>query len=114
MKNFLSFTVLVFACVACNKTKSVTTDTSVSLPSEKNQFLTVDVTKEYPKSDRICVQNIADVEYIPLEANTDFLCNGTVYYIDNSCIIYGNRDGEILIFDRQGNAYAKQDALQKN
>jgi len=35
------------------------------------------------------------------------LCNGTVYYVDNSYIIYGNRNGEILIFDRQGKAKYK-------
>ena len=67
MKNFLSFTVLVFICVACIKTKSVTTDTQVSMPSEKDQFLVIDVDKKYPKSDRICIQDIADVEYIPKE-----------------------------------------------
>jgi len=107
MKNFLSFTVLVFICIACIKTKSVTADTLASTSSEKDQFLVIDVTKKYPKSERICIQDIADVEYIPLESNADFLCNGTVDYIDNDCIIYGNRDGAILIFDRQGKAKHK-------
>jgi hypothetical protein len=97
--------VFLFLSIACNRTKSNTAETSVS--NEKNQFLTVDVTKEYQKSNRICLQDIAEVEYVILETNNDFLCGGDVSYIDNSTIIYRNRNGEILIFDRQGKAKHK-------
>jgi hypothetical protein len=102
MKNYLLFAIL-FACVACNKTKRE----EISVSNEKNLFPVIDVTKEYPKSERICLQDIAEVEYVILETNDDFLCGGGVSYIDNSTIIYRNQNGEILIFDRQGKAKHK-------
>jgi hypothetical protein len=103
MKNYLLFA-LLFACIACNKTKNSTRETSVT--NETNQFPVIDVTKEHPKGDRICLQDIAEVEYIRLETTDDFLCAGNVAYID-SIIIYRNRNNEILIFDRQGKAKHK-------
>jgi len=108
MRNYLLF-LTVFACIACNKTKNSTTETPVSTSSEKDQFLTVDLTKEYPKSERICLQDIADVEYIPLETNNDFLLHGDVSYLDDSIIIFRNfsSDGDIFIFDWHGKAKRK-------
>ncbi|MDR1120596.1 MAG: 6-bladed beta-propeller [Dysgonamonadaceae bacterium] len=105
MKKCLLFAVML-ACIACNKTRNSTAEVPVS--DEDNRFLTVDVSKEYPMSDRIRLQDIAEVEYVPLETNDDFLCAGRVFYIDNSIIIYVNgKNGEILIFDRQGKAKHK-------
>ena len=104
MKSHLLFTFL-FLSIACNKTQDKGEETLVL--NEKNLFPVIDVTKEHPKSDRICIQDIADIDYVILETNDDFLCAGSVSYIDNSIIIYRNRNGEILIFDRQGKAKHK-------
>ena len=113
-KLLLFFLLLIFA--GCGKTKNKTiVNESESFAVEsvflgKNGVLITDVTKEYPKSERINIQDIADVEYIPLETKKDFLCSsgGTISYIDDSIIIYINRrEGDILIFDREGKAKQK-------
>ena len=98
----LNFLILL-VCVACSKTKIG----EISVLNEKNLFPVIDVTKEHPKSDRICIQDIADIDYVILETNDDFLCGGEVAYVDSSIIIYRNKNGEILIFDRQGKAKHK-------
>jgi hypothetical protein len=100
------FFFVIFALISCNKAKNANTNSIV--PDNKPVFLTVDVTKQYSKSDTICLQKIADVEYIQLETTNDFLCAGVVAYIDDSLIIYRNgKAGEILIFNRNGKALRK-------
>ncbi len=66
-------------------------------------LITVDVTATYPKKELI-LQDIFDVEYIPLETNDEFLTAGHVQAIGNDIIIIRNsyRTGNsILIFDRK-------------
>ena len=67
----------------------------------KTDFITVDVTKRYPKKELI-LQDCMDVEYIPLETNDDFLTQGRVLAISKNFIVVKNRinDGDIFIFDR--------------
>ncbi|MDR2147782.1 MAG: 6-bladed beta-propeller [Tannerella sp.] len=64
-------------------------------------FITVDVTKSYPKKELI-LQDFADVEYIVLETNDDFLTQGIVMDIGKEIMVVKNRlDGDIFIFDRK-------------
>ena len=73
-----------------------------------DDFITVDVTKNYPKKELI-LQDFMDVEYIPLETNGGFLCQGIVQAIGKEMILVKNniRDGDIFIFDRNGKGLRK-------
>jgi len=69
--------------------------------SGNDDLITVDVTKSYPKKELI-LQDIFDVEYIPLETNNEFLTQGRVLAISKYLIFVRNRmdDGDVFIFDR--------------
>lgn len=68
----------------------------------------VDVTASYPKKELI-LQDFMDVEYVPLETNDEFLCQGFVQDVSKDFIFVRNfsRTGEIFIFDRNGKAVKK-------
>ncbi len=70
--------------------------------SDTTDFITVDVTKNYPKKELV-LQDFMDVEYIPLETNNEFVTNGVVMAIGNKFILVKNRsrDGDIFVFDRK-------------
>lgn len=65
-------------------------------------LITVDVIANYPKKELI-LQDIMDVEYIPLETTDEFLTQGLVRDISKEYILVTNRnsDGDIFIFDRK-------------
>ncbi len=71
-------------------------------PSES--FITIDVTESYPKKEML-LQDIANVEYIPLETSDEFLVTsvrGKIADIgDNIIILTNTRQGDIMIFDRK-------------
>ena len=71
-------------------------------------FITVDVTKSYPKKELI-LQDFMDVEYIQLETSMEFLTQGHVLAIGKDIIIVKNNvnDGDIFIFDRNGKGLRK-------
>ncbi len=72
---------------------------------QTNKELTIiDRTKSYPKKD-VILQNIAEVNYIPLETNDSVLIdqNRLVKYISQDTFIVGNlSQGDIFIFDKNG------------
>ena len=82
-----------------NKTRTVAT---------QDTFITVDVSKKYPLKELI-LQDIMDVEYIPLESTDEFLCQGVVQAIGKEIILVKNviNDGDIFIFDRNGKGLRK-------
>ena len=73
-----------------------------------DDFITVDVTKKYPPKDLI-LQDFMDVEYIALETNDEFFCQGIVLAVGREVIIVKNRlnDGDIFVFDRSGKGLRK-------
>lgn len=73
-----------------------------------DNFITVDVTANYPKKELI-LQDFMDVEYIPLETNDEFLTSANIQAIGKDIIIFRNlkRDGDIFIFDRKGKGLRK-------
>ena len=86
----MSILVLLLAClVSCGGNKSA------------DELPVIDVTKSYPEK-AIVLQNIAQVEYIPLETGDDFLTNAhNAAYVDDDYIIMTNWDsGDIMLFDR--------------
>ena len=80
---------------------------------DRQQIITVDVTKIYPESEYV-LQEVAEVEYLPLETKDDFLIDYVrVLYMDDKEIFIGNRGGfftydritgkALRSFNRQGN-----------
>ena len=75
--------------------------------NQSDDFITVDVTKNYPKKELI-LQDFMDVEYIPLETNDDFITQGIIMDVGKEIILIRNaRDGNIFIFDRNGKGIRK-------
>jgi len=69
-----------------------------------DELVEVDVTKTYPKID-IHLEDIADVEFVSLETNNDYLCNGNPVAFTDSFILYANKkEGSVFVFDKSGKA----------
>jgi len=66
------------------------------------EIITVDVTKKYPEKELI-LQDFMDVEYLPLEANDEFVTQGKVMAIGAEVILITNwvNDGDLFVFDRK-------------
>ena len=84
---FLLFCTL-FACVQTGKMK-------------EEEVLVVDVSREYPVK-KMLLQDIAKVEYIPLETSEDFLWQGGVSSFTDRYIVNRQLQGNILLFDNKG------------
>jgi hypothetical protein len=98
MKRAITISVtILFILTGCGGNKQSTDD-----------LIIVDVTAKYPKKELI-LQDFMDVEYIPLETNDEFICQGLLQDIGKELIIVRNRidDGNIFIFDRNGKALRK-------
>ncbi|WP_129732042.1 6-bladed beta-propeller [Parabacteroides goldsteinii] len=95
--SILFFVLLLMA--GCGESKQSTDD-----------CITVDVTANYPQK-KLILQDFMDVEYIPLETNDEFLCQGNIQAVGKDVIVatnrIGGRDGNIFIFDRKGKALKK-------
>lgn len=75
---------------------------SQSFPKEKNPVISVDMNKEYPKKD-IVIQDVAKVEYIPLETHNDGLLKyPLIDVVTDELIITHDHDGNIFVFNRKG------------
>ena len=74
-----------------------------------DDFITVDVTKNYSSKKELILQDFMDVEYIALETNDDFLNQGFVLDIGKEIILVRNRsnDGDIFVYNRTGKALRK-------
>lgn len=70
-----------------------------------NQALPViDMNGDYPEKE-IVLQDIADISYIPLETNDEFLFDGSVEVVtDQYVITKGHRGNDVCFFSRQGKA----------
>lgn len=69
-----------------------------------DELWTFDVTKEYPTKE-IYIQDIADVDYIPLETNDSILWRGReVLYLDDDYIVGANRNNGVYFHDGKGKA----------
>ncbi len=78
----------------------------ISCSSKKQQsgIPVIDVTKTYPEKE-IVLQDIADVEYIPLETRDDVLLSrtGKVIYSSKDLIIARNlKEGDVFVFNGKG------------
>ena len=76
---------------------------------DSDGLITVDVSKSYPKKELI-LQDLFDIEYVPLETTDEFVTSGFVKSIGNKYIIVKNsnfRDGDIFVFGRDGRVINK-------
>ena len=82
--------------------------TECGIKQSTDDFITVDVTKNYPEKTLI-LQDFMDVEYIALETSDEFITDGRVMDIGkgNILVTNRNRDGDIFIFDRSGKGLRK-------
>ncbi len=70
-------------------------------PRDGGDIPVLDVTASYPTKN-IILQDIAEVEYIPLETREGFLVDFfTPQYIDDEIVITNNQAGDIMTFDRR-------------
>ena len=74
-----------------------------------NEIIIVDVKRTYSPKKELIIQDFMDVEYVKLKTNDVFVNQGNVMDIGKEIIIVTNRidDGDIFIYDRQGNAIRK-------
>ncbi len=76
---------------------------------QQSDIPVVDVTKTYPKKE-IVLQDIADVEYIPLETRDDVLIDSYFHIctISPDSLLVGNyREGTVFLFNGQGKLVKK-------
>lgn len=86
----------IFALAGCS-TKS----SSGNITDSANTPVVIDITKHPEKT--INLEDIVDVEYIPLETNDSTLVNRVVPdVVSEQYIVYHNQDGQILVFNRKG------------
>lgn len=71
--------------------------------NDKNiRLVTVDVAKDYQPKE-VWLQDIADIEYLPIVTTDSTLVNsGPSVVSDDGIVIRGGKVGELLIFDKQG------------
>jgi hypothetical protein len=83
-------------CIGCNQSAT-----------QSDELITVDVTASYPRKELI-LQDCLDVEYLPLETNDEFLCEGYVQAVGKDIVVVKNRTGgDIFLFNRKGKALRK-------
>ena len=70
-----------------------------------HEMITVDPSANYPKKEYV-VQDILQVEYVPLQTDDQFVTQGRVFAIGKEYIVTGNwtNDGNIYLFDRRNGA----------
>ncbi len=67
----------------------------------RTELPVLDVRKSYPAKN-VVLQDIAEVEYVPLETGDGFLVdNPACRYMDDDILILANHAGEIMTFDRR-------------
>ena len=91
-KNLILIIIPVTIMIGCGGNKQSASD-----------LIKVDVTANYPKKELI-LQDFADVEYIPLETNDEFVTQGRIGGIGEKYLVILNMgdDGNVFIFDRNG------------
>lgn len=95
-KAVLVLSIFLFSCF--NKKQDQASNTF----TDDNKIINIDINKEYPQKN-IVIQDIAKIEYIPLETNNNSLLkNFNIGAITDSLIIPFNREGDVFIFNREG------------
>lgn len=69
---------------------------------QKQELVYVDIVKSYPEKELI-LQDLFDIEYVPLETTDEFLTYGRIQSVGKKYILSANRggDGDLFLFDRK-------------
>ncbi len=71
-----------------------------------DDLVEIDISKGYPER-KLYIQDVAKIEYIPLETNNNALMKlqttGIVHVSDNYIVAVSYRDGYVFVFDGKGN-----------
>jgi hypothetical protein len=81
----------------------------ITSQSKTDGLPVIDFSKSYPEKE-VRLQDIADVEYVPLETTDDLLLSGeaTLSCIsDKYIIVYESRFGDIYVFNRNGKIHSR-------
>ena len=66
---------------------------------------TIDLNKSYPKVDEVVLQDMTEVDYIPIETNDSMLWRGRdIVYLQKDLLIAANDYSGIMVYDGQGKA----------
>lgn len=77
--------------------------------SQTNDLPVIDLSRNYPKKE-ICIQDMADIEYVPLETTDDVLLGNRLvlsYVSDKYILIHEPIRGNIFVFNRNGKIYSQ-------
>lgn len=89
MNSYIKF-FIVFLFVSCSTTQ------------ERSNCIVIDTQKSYPKI-QLNIKDIADIEYIKLETDTNCIVNSRpMVYSENYLVLLRTDNGEIVFFDHQG------------
>ena len=110
MKSYIFILLLCLFAMSCVNNqndnaaqRASETDVKSSERCEKNEFKfwEFDMRKEYPAKD-IYIQDIANVEYLPIETNDSMLWLGReINYVDDDIIMAANDKSGVLFHDRK-------------
>lgn len=81
---------------------------AINSQSKKGDLSVIDFSKSYPKKE-ICLQDIADIEYIPLETTDDVLLGNRLVLScvsDKYILVHEPIRGNIFVFNRSGQIYS--------
>lgn len=90
MKNYYFLILILFIC-SCS-------------PNNKNDLIRFDTNKSYPQKE-IYLQDICEMDYIRIEDSV--MITGRPRLITDSLIIYSNSEGELILYDMEGNFVRK-------
>lgn len=89
MNSYIKF-FIIFLFVSCSTTQ------------EKSNCIVIDTQKSYPKI-QLNIKDIANIEYIKLETDTNCIVNSRpMVYSENYLVLLRTDNGEIVFFDHQG------------
>ena len=90
---------------------AIATESRGQKQTGSNDFITVNVVKDYSPKKELILQDFMDVEYVALETNDAFINQGIVLDIGDEFVLVKNsnriNDGNIFVYDRTGKAIRK-------
>ena len=103
MKHLITISLCILALSSCStkpKTGDSTESTNNSMKIDNKDLVVIDITKRPEK--QIALEDIADIEYIPLETSSNALVDWKPNVVSERYIIYYNANGQVHVFNRKG------------